>query len=211
MLSAKFSVKDLGDLHYFLGVEVIPHNTGLFLNQRKYLTALLTTLKMEDCKPVSTPLATRTELRLDDGSGSCDGQVYRKTIGSLQYLSLTRPDIAHSVNRLSQFMHKPTEIHWFSLKRLLRYLKGSLDLGITLHRSPSPSLTVYADADWAGDKDNHRSTSVFLIYLGNNLISWKSSKQRTVSRSSTEAEYRAVASVALRESSFSLQDETPSP
>lgn len=148
---------------------------------------------MIDCKPVSTPMASSTKLILD-GSGSCDETLYRKVIGSLQYLSLTRPDIAFSVNRLAQFMHKPTANHWSGLKRLLRYLKGTIQQGLTLHQSSSSTIQTFADADWGGDEDNCRSTSAFLLYLGSNLVSWKSFKQRTVARSTTEAEYRAVAS-----------------
>lgn len=114
---------------------------------------------------------------------------------------LTKPDIAFSVNRLSQFMHRPTTTHWSALKRLLRYLKGSIDLGLSLHHSSSSSLTVFTDADrgvaiQTPGLSLRRSLSSFLIYLGDNLVSWKSSKRKTVARSSTEAEYRAIATAA---------------
>jgi hypothetical protein len=195
-LAHTFSIKDLGNLHYFLGVEVIQTTAGLFLSQHKYIGDLLERTKMQDAKPVLTPMSTSTPLCKDDGSPSTDTTFYRSTIGSLQYLSLTRPDIAFTVNKLAQFMQRPTERHLTALKRLLRYLKGTIFHGLLLQKSKSSSLIAYSDADWAGNKDDFTSTSAHLVYYGSNLISWKSSKQRAVARSSTEAEYRALANSA---------------
>ena len=110
---------------------------------------------------------------------------------------MTRPDIAFAVNKLSQFMHKPTTTHWGAVKRLLRYLNGSRDLGIHLSFSMPISLHGYSDADWAGDPDDRTCTGAYIIFLGANPISWSSTKQRTVARSSTEAEYRAIATAAI--------------
>ena len=110
---------------------------------------------------------------------------------------MTRPDIAFAVNKLSQFMHKPTTTHWGAVKRLLRYLNGSRDLGIHLSSTTPISLHGYSDADWAGDPDDRTSTGAYIIFLGANPISWSSTKQRTVARSSTEAEYRAIATAAI--------------
>ncbi|GJT48142.1 putative RNA-directed DNA polymerase [Tanacetum coccineum] len=104
-------------------------------------------------------------------------------VGSLQYVTLSRPDIAFAVNKVCQYMHALTENHWSAVKRILRYLHGN----------PDTSLEVFSDADWAGDSDDRRSTRGFAIYLGSNLISWTARKQRTVSRSFTEAEYKALA------------------
>ncbi|GKE98728.1 uncharacterized mitochondrial protein-like protein, partial [Tanacetum coccineum] len=107
--------------------------------------------------------------------------------GSLQYVTLSRPDIAFAVNKVCQYMHAPTENHWSAVKRILRYLHGN----------PDTSLEAFSDADWAGDSDDRRSTRGFAIYLGSNLISWTACKQRTVSRSSTEAEYKALADTVV--------------
>jgi hypothetical protein len=110
-LSHTFSVKDMGHLHFFLGIEVIPTDKGLFLSQHKYIRDLLSKTSMNMAKDVHTPMSTSTPLTLSDGSAPTDSTDYRKVIGALQYLGLTRPDIAFAVNRLSQFMHKPTECH----------------------------------------------------------------------------------------------------
>ncbi|KAM1956212.1 hypothetical protein ACFX16_025655 [Malus domestica] len=193
LLATRFSVKDLGSLHYFLGVEVLPTATGLFLSQHKYIHDLLVTAKMDGAKAVSTPLSTTHSLMLHDGSSLTDATPYRRLVGGLQYLSLTRPDISFAVNKLSQFMHSPSETHWQALKRLLRYLKGTISFGLHLCRRPSHRLYAFSDADWAGDRDDRKSTTGYVVYLGGNLISWSSRKQRSVSRSSTEAEYRAIA------------------
>jgi hypothetical protein len=125
-----------------------------------------------------------------------DHTLFCSTVGTLQYLSITRPDIAFAVNKLSQFMHKPTQTHWQSIKRLLRYLKSTIQFGLQIHRSSCNMLQAFCDADWAGNKDDRRSTGSFCVFLGKNLISWGCRKQATVARSSTEAEYKALANTA---------------
>lgn len=114
-------------------------------------------------------------------------------VGALQYLTLTRPDIAYSVQQVCLHMHAPRDAHATLLKRILCYLKGTTDHGLHLCASTSPTLTAYRDADWAGCPDTRRSTSGFCVFLGDSLISWSSKRQTTVSRSSAEAEYRGVA------------------
>lgn len=192
-LSHRFALKDLGDLHYFLGIEVLPHDHGLLLSQQKYILDLLDRTHMSDAKAVATPMATSTSLSISDGSALPDATEYRSIVGSLQYLSLTRPDISFPVNKLSQFMHCPTDSHWGAVKRLLRYLRGTSHLGLLLRKSSPVNLHAFSDADWAGNKDDRTSTTAYVVFLGSNPISWSSKKQKAVSRSSTEAEYRAVA------------------
>ncbi|KAL8166907.1 hypothetical protein V2J09_008406 [Rumex salicifolius] len=151
---------------------------------------------MTDCKPVSTPLNASTRLTRNSGTILASPTEYRMLLGSLQYLSLTRPDVAFAVNKLSQFMHSPTTDHWAALKRLLRFLNGTLDTGLVIHAGSPLTLHCFSDADWAGDTDDYVSTTGYLLYLGKTPISWSSKKQRSVARSSTEAEYKALADTA---------------
>ena len=170
-LGHQFSLKDMGSLHFFLGVEVIPTCAGLFLSQHKYIRELLQTTNMLGAKDVSTPLSTTTFLHLVDGTTTIDSTKFRRVIGSLQYLSLTRPDISFVVNKLSQFMHKPTATHWTATKRLLRYLKHTIFHGIQLKKSADSCLSTYSDVDWDGNIDDRTSTSAYITFLGSNPIS----------------------------------------
>lgn len=183
-------------MSYFLGVEVLSHPSGLLLSQRRYIDDLLARTKMTDAKPVATPMPTTPSLTLLVSTTLSDPSEYRTVIGSLQYLSMTRPDIAYAVNKLSQFMHRPTTEHWNAAKCIIRYLFGTIDQGLLLHRQSSLALHSFSDADWAGDKDDYTSTGAYIVYLGQIPISWSSKKQRTVARSSTEAKYRSVAATA---------------
>ncbi|KAG7598911.1 Integrase catalytic core [Arabidopsis suecica] len=196
VLSKRFSLKDMGALSYFLGLEVTRSSAGIRLNQRKYTTDILTKYHMIGAKPVPTPMASSTTLTVADGVKLPDPTEYRAAVGSLQYLALTRPDIGFAVNRLSQFMHSPTTVHWDAVKRVLRYLAGTIEHGLWFSANTSLELSAYSDADWGGDKDDYSSTGAYIVYLGSHPISWSSKKQKGVSRSSTEAEYRAVTEAA---------------
>ncbi|GJX20822.1 retrovirus-related pol polyprotein from transposon RE1 [Tanacetum coccineum] len=125
-LSEKISIKDLGMLHHFLGIEIINTTTGLFLSQHAHVQNLLTKFKMDGAKPVATPLSSTESLFLVDGSPIIEPTPYRQLVGSLQYLAFTRPDVSYAVNKLSQYMHAPTQLHWQALKQVLRYLKGTI-------------------------------------------------------------------------------------
>lgn len=195
-LDKTFSLKDLGDLNHFLGVEVVHTATGLFLSQAKHISDLLSKHNMDGAKYNVTPMCTASSLILEDGSKKINPTPYRQLVGGLQYLCISRPDISYAVNRLSQFMHAPSENHWTALKRVLRYLKGTIYHGLFLKKKSNFTISAFSDSDWGGDRDTGRSTSGYVIYLGGNPISWKSSKQKSVSRSSSEAEYKAVANAA---------------
>ena len=194
-LQNEFALKDLGDLHYFLGIEVSKVSNGILLTQDKYASDLLKRVGMSDCKAVAAPLSTSEKLSLHEGSllGPKDATHYRSVVGALQYLTLTRPDISYSVNKVCQFLHAPTTVHWAAVKRILRYIKQCTSLGIKLLKSSSTLISAFSDADWAGSGDDRRSTGGFAIFFGSNLVSWSARKQSTVSRSSTESEYKAIA------------------
>ncbi|KAF8723025.1 hypothetical protein HU200_022172 [Digitaria exilis] len=152
-LKLAFAVKDMGPLKYFLGVEVQRTSSGFFLSQAKYATEVLDRASMANCKPVSTPADTKPKVSVDDGKLLPDPRWYRSMAGALQYLTLTRPDIAYAVQHVCLHMHAPRDVHATLLKRILRYLKGTTALGLQLCTATSPTLTAYNDADWAGCPD----------------------------------------------------------
>jgi hypothetical protein len=193
-LASKFAMTDLGDLHQFLGISVSRSADGLFLSQRQYAIDLLQCAGMTECHSTPAPVDTHAKLSATDGAplSASDSSDYRSLVGTLQYLTLTRPDLAYAVQQACLFMHDPREPHLALVKRILRYMKGTLSSGLHIGTSPVHSLTAYSDANWAGCPDSRRSTSVFRVFLGDNLISWSSKRQTTVSRSSAEAEYRVV-------------------
>ncbi|KAI5348760.1 hypothetical protein L3X38_001647 [Prunus dulcis] len=195
-LSSVFELKDLGLLTYFLGLQIsYPSSGGIFVNQYKYAKELVAKAGMTQCKACSTPCKPYSQVLSTDGELLKDPTLYRRLVGALQYLTFTRPDIAFAVNSVCQYMTAPTDSHFFQVKRILRYLQGTLQYGIKF--SPGPmQLSAFSDADWAGDASTRRSTTGFVVFLGNNPISWQSREQGSVSRSSTEAEYRALANTA---------------
>uniref|UniRef100_A0A2N9EKD3 Integrase catalytic domain-containing protein n=1 Tax=Fagus sylvatica TaxID=28930 RepID=A0A2N9EKD3_FAGSY len=191
-LNSIFDLKDLGSLHYFLGLQITRSSSSLCITQSKYAQDLLTKHNMLDCKPASSPSCPNVRLSVHDGDLLPDPHAYRSMVGALHYLTFTRPDISFAVHQVCQYMSAPTTTHLAAAKRVLRYIRGTFNHGIEF--TPGPlHLSVYTDADWAGDPDDRRSTSGFLVYLGNNAITWSAKKQPTVSRSSTESEYRALA------------------
>ncbi|OIT03403.1 retrovirus-related pol polyprotein from transposon tnt 1-94 [Nicotiana attenuata] len=148
---------------------------------------------MGGAKSASTPLATTNSLMMDESAHLRDPKEYQVLVGSLQYLSLTRPDIAFAIHRLSQFSRRPTTKHWIALKRVIRYLIGTIDHDLFMHKNSSLDLHAFSYANWAGNKDDRTSTSAYVIFLGKNPISRSAKKKHSVARSSTEAEYHSVA------------------
>nr|CAN75274.1 hypothetical protein VITISV_043735 [Vitis vinifera] len=167
----------------------------LHLNQQKYIVDLLHRTQMEASKPAPTPGSLGRTLCQSDGVLLPDPSEYRRIVGALQYVTLTRPDIAFAVNKACKFMAKPSDVHWLAVKRILHYLKGTISLGLHFQPSTSMELQGYSDADWASYPDDRRSTSGYCVFLCSNLISWSSSKQRLVSKSSAESEYRGLVSL----------------
>ncbi|GKC18196.1 ribonuclease H-like domain-containing protein [Tanacetum coccineum] len=164
----------------------------MFLSQQKYATKVLDRAGMLNCKPCRTPVDTNSKLSAD-GAPISDSTLYRSLAGALQYLTFTRPDISYAVQQVCLFMHDPREPHLSALKRILWYVRGTLSYGLQLYSSTMSSLVAYSDADWAGCPTTCRSTSGYCVFLGNNILSWSSKRQFTLSRSSVKAKYRGVA------------------
>jgi hypothetical protein len=177
-LGVEFALKDLGPLYCFLGIEVKMVDDGLYLSQSKYVVDILRRAGMlHNGEPLGVEESTK----------------YRSIVGALQYLTLTRPDLAYLINKICQFLHSPTAEHRTTMRRILWYLKHTLDVGLRFMKSNSMLVSAFSDSDWTGDGDDRLSTGGFDVYLGKNLVSWSARKQPTVSRSSTEAEYKALA------------------
>ncbi|KAJ0583006.1 putative RNA-directed DNA polymerase [Helianthus annuus] len=192
-LSREFAMTDLGRLHHFLGIKVSQQKNGIFLSQAQYAKDIIARASMSSCKPCSTPVDLSSKLSATDGALFSDPTLYRSLAGALQYLTFTRPDLSYAVQQVCLFMHEPRDPHFAFMKRIIRYLQGTIDYGIRIVRSASSDLVAYSDADWGGCPDSRRSTSGYCVFLGDNLISWSAKRQPTVSRSSAEAEYRGVA------------------
>ena len=200
VLAHKFDIKDMGKLHYFLGTKILQDEKSgnIWIGQPVYTNNLLKRFGMQDCKAVSTPVDTSTKLVKATSDDECiDQQLYQSAIGSLLYLSVsTRPDITYAVSTLARFSSNPTKQHWTALKRILRYLKGTVNYGINYSKKDSQDCICYSDADWAGDINDRRSTSGYLFQISGGAVTWSSKKQLCVALSTAEAEYIALASAA---------------
>ncbi|CAM8914183.1 unnamed protein product [Rhodiola kirilowii] len=188
-----FKIKDLGQLRYFLGFEVSRSDEGLFLNQRKYALELISEAGLLACKSSIIPMDTNHKLGLSTASVLADPMPYRRLVGQFIYLTNTRPDLAYPIHILSQFMNKPTDDHLKAAHKVLRYLKSALAQGLFYPSGKDLKLSAFCDADWGACPITRRSITGYAITLGDALISWKTKKQATVSRSSAEAEYMAMA------------------
>ena len=176
LLASEFAMKDLGPLSYFLGIAVTRHAGGLFLSQSTYASDIIARAGMASCKPSATPVDTKQKLSTSAGTPYDDPTLYRSLAGALQYLTFTRPDISYAVQQVCLHMHAPCTYHMLALKRILRYVQGTLQFGLHLYPSPVEKLISYTDADWGGCPDTRRSTSGYCVFLGDNLISWSSKR-----------------------------------
>ncbi|KAL0451442.1 UNVERIFIED_CONTAM: Retrovirus-related Pol polyprotein from transposon RE1 [Sesamum latifolium] len=196
-LSVRFEMKSLGEASCFLGLE-IEKCSSYFVSQKGYAASLLTRFHMEDSKAKTTPMEPNIKLARNEGKSLKDATPFRQIVGSLFYLTITRPDIAFSVGVIYQFMDQPCEIHLIAAKRILRYIKNTLSYGLMHEKSKFFSLSGFVDADWAGDVNDRRSTMGFCFTIGFAVILWCSKKQTTVALSSCEAEY-VVSTMATQE------------
>ncbi|KAH9673511.1 Integrase catalytic domain-containing protein [Citrus sinensis] len=193
-MSKEFEMSMMGELKYFLGLQIKQNEEGIFINQAKYVKDLLKRFGIDDSKTKNTPMSTTTKLDKDEKSKEVDIKMYRGMIGSLLYLTASRPDIMFSVCLCARFQSCPKESHLLAVKRIFRYLSGTIDIGLWYPRGTHIDLTCFSDADFAGYKVDRKSTSGTCYILGHSLVSWFSKKQNSVALSTTEAEYIAAGS-----------------
>ncbi|MCH94322.1 copia-type polyprotein [Trifolium medium] len=197
-MKKKFAMTDLGKMKYFLGIEVSQSNEGIFICQQKYAADILSRFGMDNCNKVCSPIVPGCRLVKNENGKASNARLYKQMVGCLMYMLATRPDLAYSVCLIARFMERSTEMHVAAVKRILRYLKGTIGCGI-MYRSVSDGnmqLIGWSDSDYAGDVDDMKSTSGFVFMLGTGAISWSSQKQPIMTLSTTEAGY--VASTSLR-------------
>ena len=194
----EFEMSDLGVMHYFLGLEVVQSDDGIFVSQKKYVGEILDRFQMKMCNPVTTPTEYGLKLLKNPEGRKVDSTFYKQIVGSLMYLTATRPDIMYAVSLISRFMECPTEIHLLAAKRILRYLQGTRDFGLFYKRSEKSNLFGFTDSDYAGDPDDRKSTSGYAFMFGTGAVSWSSKKQPIVTLSSTEAEFVAATACACQ-------------
>ncbi|KAJ9557060.1 hypothetical protein OSB04_011674 [Centaurea solstitialis] len=194
IMETEFEMSMMGELNFFLGIQVKQNPDGIFINQSKYIKDMLKKFNMTDCSPIKTPMPTGNLLGPDLAGKSVDQKIYRSIIGSLLYLTATRPDIMFSTCFCARFQANPKESHLAAVKRILRYLKGTAEMGLWYPKDSSFELISFTDSDYGGCKLDRKSTSGSCQFLGDKLVSWTSKKQNCVSTSTAEAEYVAAAS-----------------
>ncbi len=192
LLKQKFEMKDLGELHYFLGIEVVQSPKGIWLLQRQYALNKLSKYGMMGCKPISIPLEQNVKLSANEGDLVEDTTMYRHIVGSLIYMTIIRPDLNYAVGVVSQFMQTPRKPHLDAVRRILRYIKHTLQCGIFYEAKSQLQVHGYTNADWVGNVSERKSTSGFMFSFGSGVVSWNNKKQPIVALSSMEAEYRGA-------------------
>ena len=199
-ITDKFNVNDMGELRYFLGV-VVDQETNpvtIWMGQSAYTERVLERFKMNEAKPVGTPVDTSVKLtKSSEDSEAINQSLYQSAVGSLLYLSIwTRPDITFAVSNVAKFCSKPSNEHWTAVKRIMRYLKGTMNYGLCYDKGKPGDCVGFSDSDWAGDINDRRSTSGYVFQICGTAVSWRSKKQSCVALSTAEAEYMALASAA---------------
>ncbi|GJZ55967.1 retrovirus-related pol polyprotein from transposon TNT 1-94 [Tanacetum coccineum] len=191
-MNSTFKMSMMGQMSFFLGLQVSQNPRGIFINQSKYAQEILKKFGFDSCTPIDTPMAERPNLDEDKGGKLIDPTRFRGMVGSLMYLSASRPDIVFAVCMCARYQAKPTEMHLTAIKRIFRYLKGTIHMGLWYPKDSGFELKAFADADYAGCHDTRRSTSGSAQFLGHRLVSWSSKKQKSTAISTTEAEYIAL-------------------
>ncbi|KAJ9535957.1 LOW QUALITY PROTEIN: hypothetical protein OSB04_un000880 [Centaurea solstitialis] len=194
LMMTRYEMSMMGELNFFLGLQVKQLSAGIFINQAKYNKDILKKYNLENAKIMKTPMSPSCALDSDSDGKTVDVTTYRGMIGSLMYLTASRPDIMFSTCLCARYQSKPKESHLKAVKRIFRYLKGTVNLGLWYPKGSGYELTGYTDADHGGCKLDRKSTTGHIQFLGDKLVSWASKKQNCVSLSTAEAEYVAAAS-----------------
>ncbi|GJR05592.1 retrovirus-related pol polyprotein from transposon TNT 1-94 [Tanacetum coccineum] len=193
IMCSKFKMSMMGKISFFLGLQISQSPRGIFINQSKYALESLKKYGFDSCDPVDTPMVEKSKLDEDKEGKAVDPSHYRGMIGTLLYLTASRPDLQFAICMCARYQARPTEKHLHAVKRIFRYLRGTVNRGLWYLKDSSIALTAFADADHAGCQDTRRSTSGSMQFLGDRLVSWSSKRQKSVAISSTEAEYIAIA------------------
>jgi hypothetical protein len=188
----EFEMSMLCEMKLLLGVQITQSNEGIFISQTKYVNEMLNKFEMQDCKPVGTPMVTRCMLSQNDDYENVEKTMYRSMIGSLLYVTTTRPDVMHAVCQVVRFHASPKSSHLLAVKRILRYLKGTTEYGLWYPKGNQIDLYAFTGVYWEGCVDDRKSTSGASFYLRGCLVSWSSKKQSAVSLSIAETEYIAA-------------------
>ena len=193
-MKREFEMTNLGRMKFFLGVEILQTSGGIFITQRKYAQEVLKRFGMENSNSTKTPMVPGFKLTKDEGGTRTDPTQYKQIIGSLMYLTVSRPDLMYVMSLMSRYMEKPTELHMTAVKRVLRYLRGTTELGICYKkRIEDDGLIAYLDSDYAEDLDDRRSTSGYVFKMSSGAVAWSSKKRAIVTLSTTEAEFISAA------------------
>ena len=194
----EFDMTDLGKMKYFLGIEVLQFGEGIFISQKRYAMEILRRFGMENSNEVHNPIVPGSKISKDEKGVEVDSILYKQMVGSMMYLTATRPDIMFAVSLISRYMSKPTELHLMAAKRILRYLQGTTDFGIFYSKGGNKELIGFTDSDYAGSLKDRKSTSGYAFILSSGAVAWSSRKQPIVTLSTTEAEFVAAAACSCQ-------------
>lgn len=197
-MEAEFDMSDIEKMRYFLDIEVLQTSEGIHISQSRYASEILKRFDMDGCNAVCNPMVPGSKIDSDEKGELVNETLYKQMIGSLMYITNTRPDLQFAVSLLSRFMSRPTQLHAQAAKRVLRYLKGTMDHGIWYRRGGVGELQVYTDSDFAGDVESGKSISGYMFMMDNAAVAWLSKKQPIVTLSTTEAEYVAASVCACQ-------------